>query len=326
MLFPEPYPGCWLEYAAMLDVIIANKVAVGADNVNYYGDYAGSHYLLDTGFYDAIAGRTWCWFYHHAYDLLTDFYNWRYWKDRDPLPEIEHRHYMNSEIFGLGLVKRTTTLDSMIGSDDLAAHAVARNLDETKATNAMDLTATWYCYGERWHPWDAMDVAGEWPMPLTGTVRPQYDYMGADAVTRIEAPVARLTPGPGGDFVTNIITWTAAAKPFGCLDDTTTPNRYELVLPAFTEIRLIPLDGSSSTGGGGYNLAWRRHIDEHLRPYVDSGHTHAGCWYCQQLDVWEVKSFRDSGIAWLEVNSWRCIATPSGPGGGHRGGGTRRGH
>jgi hypothetical protein len=309
----------------MLEVIANNRIAVGADNVDMYGDYAGGHYLLTLAFYEAIAGRSWCWFYHHAYDLLKDYYGWTYWRNRDPLPEIEHRHYMNCEIFGLGLGKRTTTLNSVADESALYTSAQARGLSADAATNAMDLTGTWYCYGGRWSPWDAMAVSGVWPMPLTGPVRSQYDYAGADAVTRIEAPIIRLTPGPGGTTDTNTLTWTAAAKPFGYLEGDRRPNDFDIVLPAFREVRLIPLDGSSSDAGGGYNLAWRRHIDEHLKPYVQTGRTVPGCFYCMQLETWEERSFRQAGIDWLKVNYWKCI-THGGGGGGGRGGGSRRGH
>ena len=184
----------------------------------------------------------------------------------------------------------------------------------------------WYTYStNRWTAWNAMPPHGPDPIPVLGSVKPQYDYAGADAVVRIEAPLQRLTPGGGGTTVSNTMVWTAAAKPFGHLNQDDRPDAYGLVLPAFHDVRLIPVDASSLPSGGGYDLEWREHIEQHLPDYLDSGRTQPGCWYCRQLDTWEQDAFRQSGRDWLAVNSWQC--TVSGPGGGGGpGGGTRRGH
>ena len=84
MLFEEPWPGAWGEYADMLFYIAEQGVAVGPDNMLLYSDPGeGSHYLMNILFYNAIAGREWCWFKGN-YELLTDYTNWRWW---DPIPE-----------------------------------------------------------------------------------------------------------------------------------------------------------------------------------------------------------------------------------------------
>ena len=63
-----------------------------------------------------------------------------------------------------------------------------------------------------------------------------------------------------------------------------------------------------------------------LPDYVESGTTHPNCWYCGQLDTWEDPFFRIEGVNWLRENRALCEThTQSGQGGGHRGGGTRRG-
>ena len=204
----------------------------------------------------------------------------------------------------------------------LAARTVPAN-----ATDFMHTPAVWYCYAPgAWGAWDAMNPEGPEAFPATGRIRPQYDYAGADAAIRIEASAARLTPGPQGRPVTNTITWTAAAKPFGYLNATELPNTYGLVLPAFHDVALIPVDASSAPSGGGYNLPWREHIEQHLQPYMDNGPSaSSSCFYCRQLDTWEDPAFRQSGVTWLSTNSYQCVAS-GGPGGGYRGGGTSRGH
>lgn len=324
MLFPEPYPDCWEEYADMLELIANDGVAAGPDNARYYGDYTGGHYLLMIDFYEAIAGRNWCWFYHNAPTLLEDYENFFpcWWP---ALPEIPHMEPVNSEIFGLGLSKITTTLSSLVDFDTVSSAAAERKFDTPLTSNAMEIAATWYCYdGNSWSSWGAMSTSGEDPFPLTGPVKPQYDYIGADSAIRIEATIDRLTPGPGGSSVSNTITWSAAAKPFGYLNEQDRPNMYGLVMPAFHEVRLVPVDASSAPSGGGYNLQWREHIEEHLPEYMVNGPRQSSCWYCQQLLTWEDEDFRKAGVDWLEVNSYQCIATDGG--GGRHGGGTHRGH
>lgn len=322
-LFPEPYPGCWQDYADMLEYVADEGVAAGPDNVHYYADVAGGHYLLMRAFYEAVAGRNWCWFYHNAMDLLQNYTSWRDW---DPLPEIPHQQYINSEVFGLGLVRQRTSLDSYIDRETMTEIADSQNLVGDITTNAMAESSVWYCYATNvWRAWEILAEDAPERFPIAGTVRPQYDYAGADAAIRIEAGIERLTPASGGSVVSNEIVWSAAAKPFGYLGDDMTPHRYGLVLPAFHTVRLIPVDASSAPFGGGYNLEWRRHIEQHLPVYVDTGQTESSCWYCRQLVQWEDYLFRQSGITWLSQYSYQCTATTGG-GGSHRGGGTRRGH
>ena len=114
----------------------------------------------------------------------------------------------------------------------------------------------------------------------------------------------------------NKVVWTAAAKPFGYLNDHDTPNSEILVLPAFHDVRLIPIDASSAPSGGSFNLAWREHIEGHLANdlinYMANGPQGVqgnGCWYCQQLVTWENQQFRASGLTWLSSNSWECTVS-----------------
>lgn len=321
MMFPEPFPGCWNEYADMIEAIAANGVAVGPDNAQLYTDWSGGHLLLTPDFYDAVAGADWCWFYHHAYSLLQTYVDRHSWP---PLPErIPTPEPINSEYFGLGLKRQ-----NLIGDAGAVSALEEVRMDRALSSVPIDatvgsVTSSWYCYDQaRWGAWDLISPWGENHFPAAGPVRPQYDYAGADAVTRVLASSPRLTPGAG----TSKITWTAAAKPFGYLEvdgRQEKPNQYGLVLPAFREVRLIPADASSAPVGGAFNLDWRDHIESHLEDYMDTGRTVAGCPYCMALALWESPLFRQTGLDWLRDNSGSC-ADP-GDGGGH-GGGSRRGH
>lgn len=331
LLFPEPYPNCWMEYGTMLQLICDDGVAVGPDNVRLYTDYAGGHYLLGKDFYRAVSGKIWCWFYNNAPELLPDYRNFFpcWW---DPLPDIPGIQYMNSEVFGLGLVKRVTSLDRLVSSARFMPIVQDRGFAATNiAAFTNGVQATWYCYDSGfWTDWTAMSVTGPDAFPLTGPVKPQYNYAGADVAVRVEAEANRITPGAGGTSVTNTIVWSAAAKPFGYLNEADRPNSYSIVLPAFREVALIPIDAASSSSGGGYDVEWRKHIHLHLPNYMQNGPSASSCWYCQQLFAWENPAFRREGVVWLSTNSWRCKVSsgPGGPGGpgGWRGGGTRRGH
>jgi hypothetical protein len=320
MLFPEPYPGAWNEYADMIESIGAAGVAAGPDNARYYEDYTGTHLLLELEFYDAVGGQDWCWFHHHAMDLLLNYTDYHWWPDLPP--RIPTAHPMNSEYFGLGL----RTFPFVMDAADIAL--MAGIADERGLTGRLDrvsinsYTSSWYCYNNSWAAWAAISPDGADPFPATGELLPQYDYAGADAAIRVETEASRYTPGASN----SPITWTAAAKPFGYLNETERPNAYDLVLPAFHDLRLIPVDASSAPAGGAFNMNWRAHIENHLPSYMQTGLADlspGACWYCRQLVTWEGAAFRQSGREWLEEYSSRCRT--SGPG-RDNGGGRRRGH
>lgn len=330
-VFPEPYPNCWQDYGGMLENIAVQGVAAAPDNAHLYTDYTGEHTLLELGFYDAVAGRNWCWFYFYAMNLLEDYTDYHYWPALPPV--IPQTYPVNSEIFGLGLVPVTTILPGGLDTvSQLNTLRDERQLSDTTISNTMaSITNTWYLYDPQiWTTWTLMSMEGDDPFPALTTVRPQYDYAGADAAVRIETTADRLTPGSSG----SLITWTAAAKPFGYLtadDSPILPNAYSLVLPAFHHIRLIPVDASSAPEGGAYNVAWREHIEVHLPLYMDNGleGLDADCEYCQQLLLWENPGFRMEGLNWLTatdengdlIHSCETMSGPGGPGGGRR-----RGH
>lgn len=321
MLFKEPFPGCWAEYAEMIQAVARNGVAVGPDNARYYSDSSGGSLLLMPDFYDAVAGTDWCWFYHHAYDLLKTYVDYHSWP---PLPDIiPTPEPLNCEYFGLGL-RRLDLIGDARALSAMDSARVERDLSpDSLSSNLSSKVSSWYCYDEGvWGSWDSISTEGESGFPATGPVKSQYDYAGGDAVTRVMASSPRLTPGAG----TSKITWTAAAKPFGYLVVGGTkikPNEYGLVLPAFREVRLIPTDTSSAPAGGSFNLDWRDHIEGHLDDYLAMGKTVPGCYYCMSLLVWENPVFRKTGYDWLELNKLSCRTYGSG---GGRGGGSRRGH
>lgn len=327
MLFDEPYPEAWTDYANMLDLLAADGIAAGADNAELYTDTDRAHILLNRDFYEAVAGRNWCWFFFNHPTLLAAYTDHSFWP---PLPEPEWAPPFNAEFFSLFVMPVPFVLENLVPETITAAAVVEAGLNPSLiTTQATEQVHSWYVYqSNRWQEWTIMDPEGEESFPITGPVRPQYNYIGADAVVRVETAASRMTPGLDGSSRHDTILWTAAAKAFGYLNegnDTTRPDIWSLVIPAYRDVRLIPIDAASGGGNGAFDLMWMHHIREHLPLYVAYGTREANCWYCNQLGTWEVASFRQEGIDWLDENSSRC-RRPSTGGGGSRGGGTRRGH
>lgn len=322
-VFAAPYENCWEEYGAMLLDIANAGVAAGPDNTAFFTDYSAGHFLLTMDFYDAVAGKTWCWFYWNALTLLQTYTDYQWWPALPPqVPETLPR---NSEVFGLGL----TTAENLPGGAPtigaLNQLREARNLDPQVISNSVATNSgAWFVYQpSKWTEWSIMKDPS-FPVFPAKSLKPQYDYTGADAVTRVESVSERLLPGASAKR----LACTAAAKPFGYLTadgQPIRPDAYGLVLPAFHNVRLIPVDAAALPLGGAYDLAWREHIENHLTTYLDNGPggLDAACWYCQQLATWENASFRQEGLDWLSDTNHTCATY--GPGGGP-GGGTRRGH
>jgi hypothetical protein len=328
MLFPEPYLGAWNDYADMLEAIANDGVAAGPDNAQLYTDSIGGHILHQRAFYEAVASKNWCWFYHNYPDLLTNYTDHTFWP---PLPNATTHNFENAEFFALHLNRSSLVLDHVIDTSALKMLASQAGLDPTLiTTQATQTVQSWYAYNPgRWGNWATMNPDGPAPFPITGPVLPQYDYSGADAVIRVETVASRLTPGLDGSNRSDTILWTAAAKPFGYLEadgERIRPDAWSIVLPAYHDIRLIPIDAASTGSDGFFDIEWRRHLMEHLPIYVATGTLQPGCKYCVTLTIWENPAFRAAGALWLSLNSAKCIVPPGGGPGGSPGGGTRRGH
>jgi len=330
MYFREPWPGAWTDYANMIAQVAADGIAAGPDNAQLYLDPAAGHPLMEKAFYEAVEGHNWCWFYLHARGLLESYSSFRDWP---PLPDPGTENYADSEIFGIGLRPFSAPLKNHFSAADLEKEFREAGFDTVTAsmlavTNVMDAFETWYLYDPReWTEWTRIKPDGAEAFPITGRVRPEYDTAGADAVVRVYATVERMTPDIQGGNRSDKVVWTAAAKPFGYLEDGTDKLRAdaaaEFVLPAFRNVRLIPVDAASGSENSSSDIEWVRHVREHLRPYLEVGTKTSGCRYCLALATWEISAFRQEGIDWLGLYCDECrVSAP----GNRRGGGTRRGH
>jgi hypothetical protein len=205
----------------------------------------------------------------------------------------------------------------------------------------------WAVYRDNWNTqWDTT-VMGEL---LTGTVKPQfnYSYQNADSVwiSQASASVTMAVPNynqtswtaagqrselnqalgnlwslrtanatAGGGIVAS-----AAARSFGSIDASTPPTQCPVVLPVFTDARLIPLAVSSA--GGAFDPGWIEHVIFHVPTYTQQGLASlpGGCTYCNELRIWENPVFRQIGQAWWAAQANNPNPCPPGGGGGRGGG------
>lgn len=317
-------------YATMLRYVADCGVAAAADNADFYGSrlFAGAlaaRYLLDRAFYYAIAGRNWC----YLSDLLESGYqDYTVWGAVSVLPQAVY----GSEYFNLGVALQpyATAAGTSQGvaleayfQTDLARRGLA--LSPTNFPTLLS-NLTWAVYStSTWGPWEK---AATYRDALLADPRPQHNYSGCDAVTAVSIPNAvslaltnrgagwtQWLVGSGGQAATARgvarleslhasgafgARALAAAKPFGALPGATDPA-YQLgiVLPIYTEVRLIPIALASTHGNS--DAQWLIHRVNHLPSYTQQGlgGLDHQCFYCIQLRTWEDAAFRQEGISWL---------------------------
>ena len=324
--YPEAWEGAWEEYAQHLEIAIGEGITVGPDNIDFV-DAATGHHLINALFYHAVAGRNWCWFHFNAPGLLDSYTSFRDWA---PLPsvsdEIRHRRCINSEIYSLNLDIQARDIKEWLG-DELIMKLTGASLSELENSYMItNKTETWFFYDTfRWREWEEIDPAGRWNFPVVGKVKDEFNVRGCAAVCRVSRRARNLLDGD--DYSAE---WSAAAKPFGTVEDehgeiAVVTSLRNFVVSSFTDVRLVPID---SVGGKDHSTAdydWMTHLREHLPLYLNSGPSGilGGCYYCEQLRDWERESLRSDARRWLKFNSNSCIRST---GGGSEHGGTPHGH
>lgn len=324
-LYPEPWEGAWEEYATRLETMLGTLgegLLVGPDNCEFV-DAWSSYPLLSKQFYNAVAGRNWCWFHFNGEGLLDC--------DSSAMPRPSYgsaQANCNCEIYSLHLAFSPMPAFTPEWCETLSRLADV-TIDPAHVPSLLkDPSQKWAFFDYRWNAWSTYPGIEFNPdsFPISGEVRPEYDVLGCAAICRVrsEIPAVDVLAGEG-----RLSDWTAAAKPFGTVSDAngavsrvTAFNRF--VTPCFSDVRLVPIDAV-----GGRELAtadpdWMTHVKDHLPDYFANGpRFNDGCWYCVQLVTWEPASFRQSGRIWLKYHSGECVVTGPGPGGT---GGTAHGH
>lgn len=325
-MYPAPWKGAWEAYASALEVAVSNDLVVGPDNIDFMNPVTG-HILLNRNFYEAIAGRSWCWFKLYMPGLLDNYTNFRDWS---PLPssddETRRRKCVNSEIYSLGLELRSGSAIKMLGTK-LIAELTGKSEAELRGSRLLeDPTQSWFFYDLNvWRQWVEMDPMREDSLPLMGRVKEEYDTRGSAAICRVSKTFVNLVEeGLGSTAV-----WSGAAKPFGTIKNATgdaavVTSLAGFVTECFTEAKLVPLDSVGGRDLATADAEWMYHVRKHLPEYYQNGPNRAkDCRYCRQLVLWERPSFRSEGRRWIKLHGSECYR-PAATGGGR--GGTSHGH
>lgn len=327
-LYPEPWQGAWEEYAQALELEIGQGIVAGPDNIVFV-DEVGGHMLLNRQFYNAIAGRNWCWFHFNARGLLDNYSSFKDWGELPSADdELRRRRCANSEVYSLHLIARGGSALQLFGRP-LIAKLLGVSESQLENTELLsDPNQVWYFYDDQeWRDWWEMDPDGEWRFPVIGKVKPEYNVRGCAAICRVEKNIPNVVLENSGERASR---WSAAAKPFGTVVTqegergvVTAVN--SLVLPgSFTDVRLVPLDSVGGRDLATADSGWMWHVRDHLKAYCKSGPWGlGGCFYCDQLRIWEDPAVRGRAIEWLKNNSKSCVRNI---GSGNARGGTAHGH
>lgn len=329
--FPEPWEGAWAEYATALETALGNELLAAPDNIDFI-DAAGGHLLLNAQFYNAIAGRNWCWFHFHAPGVLERYSSFRDW---GPLPAADDatrlRRSCNSEIYSLHLELRVGSALDLFGVEGICRLTGCDAADVRDSVLVGDPEQVWFFYDSTdsglWRKWWEIDPEGNawnegFGLPVMGTVKPEYDVRGCAAVCRVMNRIPDVVFS--GEARAN--RWTAAAKPFGLvLDGEGNLDENGLVLPRFDAVRLVPWDSVGGRDEERPDLSMVNHVRHHVCAYLENGVSalSSGCFHCDQLRWWERESNREEARRWLKYNAGTCRRPV---GSGHFHGGTAHGH
>lgn len=322
-MYPEPWEGAWGEYADKLETMVGmlgDEFIVGPDTIEF-ADAWKCFPLLDKLFYEAIAGRNWCWFHFNG--------EWLFDRDSSNMPRPDFddpQPRYDSEIYPLHVDFRPFPPLDDPDTIRLVERLADCNADDLAGAALLsDPEQKWAFFDSEWRHWYEMDPLDGDGLPVVGRVKPQYDVRGCAAVCRVLNSFANLVSGGEGE-----VAWTAAAKPFGSVENldgdvAVVTSLKELVVPAFTDVKLVPIDAVGGMELSTADYAWMEHVRKHLPVYFSNGPyaTGSDCFYCTQLRRWENPMFRASGKSWLKYNSGSC-SRPGGP--GYAVGGTSHAH
>ena len=319
-LYPEPWDGAWAEYAAELRAVASGGLAAGPDNAEFL-DAVECFPLTSKSFYAMVEGESWCKLVVAGLTGLLEM-------DLHNLPQPvygETAAVVNSEICSLQLETRALLLDP----DELSRFRalLARNgasfpeeepVDDDRAPD--DPSRIYFFYDEgSWCAWSPQIARAN--LPLSGTIKPEFDVKGCASVFRVIENVPQLLSGTSRHSY-----WNAAAKPFGTIEASssrsvvTDQEAYGMVLPAFEAVRLVPLaladPGDLSTA----DAAWLGHVRDHVPRLftAGAGGLDGSCRYCASLAKWNDPDFRAKAAAWVAANEETCRrgSGGSGPTGG----------
>ena len=329
-LYPEPWEGAWQEYADALSSAIGGGLAAGADNIEFV-DALECFPLTSKSFYSMIAGRSWC-------KMVVSGTTWLLDMDLHNLPQPKYGAadaVVNCEVCPLHLKTQFLALDA----DEATAfrELLERNgakfpePEEGESFPAKDSrppddpSRVYFFYDGDWYV-SPSKMISDGNLPLVGKFREEFDVKGCASVFRVVEDIPQLLSG-----TVRRSAWSAAAKPFGTIVATsersvvTDSPALGMVLPAFEQVRLVPLALADERDLSTADDAWLDHVREHVPRLFDANADGLSptCGYCAQLKKWDDPKFRSRAAEWVAANAETCLR---GGGGGGGGGGTSYAH
>ncbi|MDF7807716.1 hypothetical protein P4E94_09730 [Pontiellaceae bacterium B12219] len=355
--YPGPYQDALQQYVDILRGVSGN-VAVGS-----YSLPLGGSPLESTSFYAAIAQAAtgwWCLMYPYK-SYLESYDGYESWN-------VTIKDYRGeTDFFGLKLQSFTNVMSGLQGGR-MPASALPKASDylteyyDYLANEPNDvvedrgdpgnLGATYILTDVSWHAYDS-NWKGQWPeasisgmasageFPFYADIKPEFDYMGAEAGVSMATSIERGILSSSDDDTVDL-NYKSKAKAFGYLefdptdtdlktrfpDSKVTPNYFGFVLPAFHDVRLV----HSDIGDPLLDKDFYQHVKYHLQPYLAEGlpGLSGNCKYCRLLETWETLD-RQAGLEWLEKmyalpdSQNPCVDNSAGGNGGGGGSGASGG-
>ncbi|MDF7826457.1 hypothetical protein P4B35_20675 [Pontiellaceae bacterium B12227] len=322
-----------------------------------------SHILYDPGFYTAIeAGYTanwWCDFVLNSeYGYWLDSYSSP--GDWPDLPDDGGYsilgvdvHYVGASLNGLLGSLTNSAPDTGELEDFIDDYNDTYDRDYVVDLDALsDIPMYWAIYGSTWNnSWQ--DFADENNLPFRDPIVEHFDYMGPEAIYEINIQMDEtfggadnITTRKDGEvtewmpdkYEKNQVTrpervgrsmrWVSAAKAFGFLDvdGGKIPSYFGIVLPCFSEARLIPVQRPVHDASVNPNHDFK-HIPRFLEDRemsVLEGYAYGSeqCTACRNLIWFDNATVRSTGQSWISDpgNSDTCQDYGGGGGGGGSGG------
>lgn len=319
----EPYAGAFEDYADLLERI----PAVAASFTPILEDDP----WMDERFYFAIGqalGGVWCGLEDYSYEL-ANYQTLDDWPGYSPdIPPFEMLD-LKLEVWSsrdegqmgfrrappTGLSSNLWELGEFLGFDHRGIFEAAE-ADPYRSIAGMfpfrpDKDIRWHVFDESWQ--------GQWPKPRNGqrlleaddegddafrfplrsAVQDRYNYMGAEAGFSMAVSVHRGILATDDNPLVGLV-YKSKAKPFGFFSGEEMdwpPYYFGLVLPVFTDVRLV----HSDIGDHVMSADFFHHVRDHLESVRERGANglDPNCRYCQLLGAWESLD-RAAGLRWLQ--------------------------
>ena len=321
---PDLYPptengeNLWHVYADRLASALSGSPAVLPGYMEMVNP-GSSGLFANSGFYDVLAAKAWCWF------TIRDR---MHYLDDDP-SQVEPYEITpvevpeNSEVFSLHVTYKTW-MDTGWKDEYIAGKGFSAKWTNfvcqvtgltpesfTKSSYAASETEVWAFYDDMWKMWST--TYNPEFFPIAGTIKSEYDVAGCVASCMMLGHIQQIGQDDEQQYSDKTILVTAEAKPLGTVEDldgggrasVTAYNRfiaasrpYENI---FTEAQLVLMGSVPRAPGCSMEPGWYEHVKKH-----SPGQQTPGCGYCKLWAEWSQPSFRSQIRSWLQQNADKC--------------------